>query len=122
QKLLKFEKKSGQFFSDSNKFLHHTFAEYLANKENIITLDDRLHIYHEGKYISDENLLKRKMTALIPELKEKDRNEVIHQLRYTTPIKEHAEARYIGVKNGVYDLKENELLESSPGFIITNQI
>ena len=113
---------SSDYFGKNNKFLHDKFSQYLIEELNIIMLDDRLHFYKDGIYMPDEMLLKREMARLISSLKEANRNEVIHQLKYTAPIYELADARYIGVRNGIFDLRENRLLENSPTFILTSQI
>ncbi|MFD1708916.1 phage/plasmid primase, P4 family [Siminovitchia sediminis] len=111
----------GQFFNEKT-FLHHEFACFLVKKENIIQLDDRLHVYIKGRYVADDNLIKRKMINIIPKLKETQLNEVMARLKLIAEVKEHAPTRYIGVKNGVYDLEKDRILNHSPEFVITNQI
>ncbi|MYL47668.1 hypothetical protein GLV94_18675 [Virgibacillus halodenitrificans] len=109
-------------FFDDKRFLHHEFAKHIGYKENIIKLDKRLHIYKEGKYVADEELIKKKIITVIPDLTENRIREVILRLKLITREKAHAEPRYIGVKNGVYDLIGNKLLDHDPDIVITNQI
>ncbi len=110
------------FFDDNKKFLHHEFAKHIAYKENIIKLDKRLHIYKEGKYVADEESIKKRIINVIPNLTENRIREVLLRLKLIAMEKEHADPRYIGVKNGVYDLIENKLLDHNPDIVVTNQI
>ena len=52
-----------QFFGEKNKFLHHKFACYLVKNWNIISLDERLHIYNNGKYVANDVFIKRLIHA-----------------------------------------------------------
>src|SRR5699024_4991603 len=85
-------------------------------------LDERLHIYDSGKYVADDNYIKRLIVQIIPSLKISQIREVMERLELVSPIKKHADPRYIGLKNGVYDIVENKLLEHNPKFVITNQM
>jgi len=109
-------------FYEKDKFLHHKFACYLVKNWNIISLDERLHIYDNGKYVANDVFIKRLIITVIPGLTVNKVREVMERLKLVATIKHHADPRYIGVKNGVYDLEENKLLEHDPSFVITNQI
>lgn len=108
------------FFNENGNFLHHHFAEYLVKYEHIIRLDGRLFIYEGGQYIADNNLIKRKIIDYIPSLRNNNIREIMERLVLIAKNEEHASPRYISVKNGIYDLEENTLLEHGPGMIITN--
>ncbi|RDW15958.1 phage/plasmid primase, P4 family [Oceanobacillus chungangensis] len=112
---------SSQFYYE-NTFLHHNFACYLVKEWNIICLDERLHIYENGKYVANDTYIKRLIVTIIPNLTVSKVREVMERLKLVSPQKEHSDPRYIGVKNGVYDIEENRLLNHSPEFVITNQI
>lgn len=116
------EVEASQFFNENNTFLHHKFACYLAENWNIISLDERLHIYDNGKYVADDTYIKRLIVTILPSLTVSKVREVMERLKLVVPVKQHSEPRYIGVKNGVYDLQNKKLLDHSPDFVITNQI
>lgn len=116
------EVEASQFFNENNTFQHHNFACYLAENWNIISLDGRLHIYDNGKYVADDTYIKRLIVSILPSLTVSKVREVMERLKLVVPVKQHSEPRYIGVKNGVYDLQNKKLLDHSPDFVITNQI
>lgn len=62
------------------------------------------------------------MLSHIPTLSDNRRREVLRYLRLICPILEPAESRFIAFKNGIYDLKEDTLIDFSPDFVITNRI
>lgn len=110
-----------QFF-DGNKFLHHVVARYVADRLNIALIDNNLHYYDAGKYISNNRKIKTFMTKLIPQITEAQRNEVLNHLPHIVEHKEHAPQRYIGVKNGIYDIEKDILLKHSPKIVLTSLV
>src|SRR5699024_8713024 len=62
------------------------------------------------------------MTKLIPQITEAQRNEVLNHLPHIVEHKEHAPQRYIGVKNGVYDIEKDILLKHSPKIVLTSLV
>lgn len=112
---------ASQFYYE-NTFLHHNFACYLVKEWNIVSLDERLHIYDNGKYVANDTYIKRLIVTILPNLTISKVREVMERLKLVSPQKAHADPRYIGVKNGVYDIVESKLLDHSPEFVITNQI
>ena len=104
-------------------FLHNVFAYYLKSEFHIVRINDQLHIYDDGIYKSGYRYIERKMVQIIPTLKNNNRSEVLKFLEIITPEEtEPADARYLGFRNGIYDLDTGELIPFSPDIILTNVI
>lgn len=110
-------------FFKGNTFLFDRFANYLKREHHIIRINNRLHIYKDGKYEANEKLIYNAMLTHLPQLSKAKRKEVMSYLEdliiENTPV---ADVNLIAFKNGVYNLKEGTLLPFSPGIVITNKI
>lgn len=125
RKVVKFDKNRGKkanFFSDDGKFLHHEMAKYLIQEYKIIILEEKIHYYDGRKYVNNDNDLKSFMTKIVETIKENQRNEVIHSIRYMASEGKHAPSRYIGVRNGVYDIQEKTFMNHTPELVFTTLI
>lgn len=122
ERLLEFKQKSGSFFNENNRFLHHKMAKHLIHEHNIIILENQIHYYDGKKYINDDNKLKTAMTNIVETIKENQRNEVLHSIRYMASEQEQASSRYIGVQNGIYDIKKDKFINHSPEIVFTSLI
>ncbi|HLR66904.1 MAG TPA: phage/plasmid primase, P4 family [Virgibacillus sp.] len=109
-------------FYMGKKFQHYKMAEYLKSKFKTIILDEKLYFFEGKIYKSNDYLLKRKMTELEITIKESQRQEVLHTLKYISPNEEHSSANFIAVRNGVIDINTNQLYLHSPDYIITSLI
>ena len=94
------------FFLGST-FLFDKFANYMINNHHIVKINGQLHIYKDGIYCSDLNVIAGVMRSYIPDMTEE---------------KELSDARYIGFNNGVYDVVDDTLNAFSPEYVITNKI
>ncbi|MFQ3837907.1 hypothetical protein [Staphylococcus pseudoxylosus] len=103
----------------SDKFQHNEFGDYLIEKYHIIHINNRLHIYDNGIYVNDERLIKRAMVKEIPIIKRIQQSEVMEYLKNTALVNNEEPAHLIPLKNGVYDIKNEELLQHSPNLIFT---
>ena len=110
-------------FFDGKRFLFDKFANFLKSKYHIQKINNQLHIYRDGQYINNTNVIENEMINCIPDLKQKDRKEVLSYLDVmicdSVP---HSDARYIAFKNGIYDIVTDEFLDFSPDFVILNKI
>ena len=110
------------FFS-KNVFLFDKFAVYLKSQHNIKRINNQLHIYNDGIYVSGYAEIESVMIHHIPQLSKQRRSEVLSYLevliRENTPV---SEPTLIAFRNGVYDIKTNTLHQFSPDYIITNKI
>lgn len=110
-------------FFKGTTFLFDKFAVFLKNNHHIIKINNQLHLYKDGIYISGQDEIESVMIYHIPQLNRAKRKEVFDYLelliRDNTPIEN---ANYIAFRNGVYNIENDELLSFSPEFIITNKI
>ena len=99
-------------------------SELMISRDYVIRMDKRVFIYQpgKGKYSEDVDDLKRKMDTYMPSLTKSMREEVLENLRLHAPERQFSNVNYLLFKNGVYDLDKKCLVESSPQYIIPNQI
>lgn len=109
------------FFLGST-FLFDKFANYMINNHHIVKINGQLHIYKDGIYCSDMNVIAGVMRSYIPNIKKSQKTEVIDYMYDMTEEKEISDARYIGFNNGVYDVVDDTLNAFSSEYVITNKI
>ncbi|UXU51440.1 DNA primase family protein [Staphylococcus arlettae] len=117
-----FDKKA---YFKNKRFLHYEFALFLFNRHSGCLLDGIPHVFTGKKYEPVDKYTIRSLTMnYIPTLTENQNKEVYFKLDALCRDneREQADARYIGVKNGVYDVIDKELHDFSPDFRITNVI
>ncbi|WP_426361016.1 DNA primase family protein [Mammaliicoccus sciuri] len=112
------EENINAFFEDK-KFAHHKFSKYITKKYHIITLDNTLHIYHDGIYIHDELKIKQHIINEISTLKQTQIRETLEYIRLIAPVKDHASPFFIPVLNGIYDFNSHTLVPHSPDIVVT---
>ena len=111
-------------FFNGKTFLFNVFADELMKRFNIVRINKQLHIYQDGVYVNDPQLIEQKMIEIIPLLSKTKRQEILSYLNIllvNSDVKV-ADARYIAFKNGIYDIVEDEIIEFDPSIIITNKI
>lgn len=110
-------------FFKGTTFLFDKFAVFLKNNHHIIKINNQLHLYKDGIYVSGQDEIESAMIYHIPQLNRAKRKEVFDYLelliRENTPTES---ANYIAFRNGVYNIENDKLLSFSPDFIITNKI
>lgn len=109
----------------SKNFVFTEFGDDMIRQFNIKKIDNRLHIYHEGIYISNQNYIENAMVRTGgATLNSSKRTEVLKYLNIK--ILKNASTLYhedlIAFENGVLDLNTGELLPFSPDYIILNKI
>lgn len=109
-------------FFKGNTLLHDKFAEYLKHEENIIKINGILHIYKDGIYTFDQVEIEKAMIKHIPGLTKSKRNEVLAYLGLITEDKEESNSNYIVLKNGLYDIKTDELIDYDVDYIAKNKV
>lgn len=109
------------FFLGST-FLFDKFANYMINNHHIVKINGQLHIYKDGVYCSDLNVIAGVMRSYIPNIKKSQKTEVLDYMYDMAEEKEISDARYIGFSNGVYDVIDDVLNPFSPEYVITNKI
>lgn len=110
------------FFKGST-FLFDKFATYIKNNNHIIRINNQLHLYRDGIYVSGQTDIEAEMIKHIPQLNRSKRQEVMAYLdimiRENTPA---TDASMIAFRNGVYNLIDESFQPFSPEMVITNRI
>lgn len=110
------------FFMGST-FLFDKFATFLKNNNHIIKINNQLHIYKNGIYISGLAEIEAEMIQHIPGLNRAKRTEVLAYLDILIRENSKAEdANLIAFENGLYNIVDDSLVEFTPEHIITNKI
>lgn len=109
-------------FYIKNKLQYEKLAKYLIANENIIKINDQLHIYKDGYYSNDISHIEKVLLKYIQNSTKTPRGEVIRYLELLTTNSRTSNTKYIVFNNGVFDLETKELMEHSPRFIIKNKI
>lgn len=110
-------------FFRERTFLFDKFAMFLRSNCHIIKINNQLHLYRDGIYISGAAEIEGEMIKLIPDLNKAKRAEVLAYLDIL--IRENTQpedANFIAFKNGLYSLADNELIPFTPEHIIVNRI
>lgn len=110
------------FFMGST-FLFDKFATFLKNNNHIIKINNQLHIYKNGIYISELAEIEAEMIQHIPGLNRAKRTEVLAYLDILIRENFKAEdANLIAFENGLYNIVDDSFVEFTPEHIITNKI
>lgn len=120
--ILRDESFKKECFYLKGKLQYEKLAKYLITEENVIKINDQLHIYNEGVYTSDLKIIEKILLKYINNSTNANRTEVIKYLEILAENKYEESPRYIALKNGILDLETRELLEFSPKRIIKNKI
>lgn len=110
------------FFMGST-FLFDKFATFLKNNNHIIKINNQLHIYKNGIYISGLAEIEAEMIQHISGLNRAKRTEVLAYLDILIRENSKAEdANLIAFENGLYNIVDDSFVEFTPEHIITNKI
>ena len=110
-------------FFKGTTFLFDKFATFLKNNHHIIRVNNQLHLYKDGIYISGQSEIESAMISHIPQLSKAKRSEVMSYLDIL--IREEtfaAPSHLIAFRNGIYNIYDNTLTPFTPGYVITNKI
>lgn len=110
-------------FFNKTTFLFEKFAAYMRSQHHIIRVNNQLHLYKDGIYISGQSEIEAEMIRHIPNLNKAKRSEVLSYLdiliRDNTPV---SSPDLIVFKNGIYNLQTGELQPFNPAYVIINKI
>lgn len=110
-------------FYRGTTFLFDKFAVFMKNNHHIIRINNQLHMYQDGIYISGQTDIEGEMIKHIPQLNRAKRKEVLDYLdimiRENTPA---AEANLIAFRNGILNVYDDTFTPLTPEHIITNRI
>lgn len=110
-------------FFKGTTFLFDKFAVFLKNNHHIIKINNQLHMYHDGIYVSTQQDIENAMIQHIPQLNRAKRTEVMAYLdimirENTTPT----DANLIAFRNGLFNIIDNVFIPFTHEHIITNKI
>lgn len=110
------------FFKGST-FLFDKFAMFLKNNSHIIKVNNQLHLYDDGIYVSGKQRIEYEMLKQIPEMNRAKRTEVFDYLNIIVQDNlETTDVNMIAFRNGIYDVANGQLLPFTPDYVITNRI
>jgi len=110
-------------FFKGQQFLFDKFAVYMKNNHHIIRINNQLHMYQDGIYISGQADIEGEMIKHIPSLNRAKRKEVLDYL--DVMIRENTaatEAHMIAFRNGVLNILDDSFTPFTPDHVITNRI
>ena len=111
------------FYGKNGQLLFNVFAAYIKNNHHVIKLDNQLHIFKDGVYVSGYDVIEKEMIKIIPTLTARNRAEVLKYLELIAPeVKGTASAKYIAFNNGIYNLDTEKLEDFNPEIIVKNKI
>lgn len=110
-------------FNVNGKLSYLEFAKHLVAEKNICRINNKLHMYHNGVYTSNINLIEATMLDYIPTLRSANRVETLKTIELLCiQNKELSSENYISFKNGIYDIENEILLRHDPKYLMLNQI
>lgn len=123
---------SGRFFNvtptGSLKFIPKKLGDYLLDKYSILNIESYLHYYDNGVFYdkATRRLINDKIVELLGDSwKEKYRDEAIGYIKdvtYIEPDNLPENDGIINVRNGMYDIRNGELLPHSPDYMSLAQV
>lgn len=110
-------------FFKGTTFLFDRFAVFLKNNHHIIRINNQLHLYKDGIYVSGQAEIESAMIKHIPQLNKSKRSEVMAYLdiliRENTPA---APAHLIAFRNGLFNIHDDTFVPFTHEQVITNKI
>lgn len=120
--ILRDESFKKESFYIKGKLQYEKLAKYLIANENIIKIDNNLHIYKDGYYSNDSLDIEKILLKYIQNSTKTPRAEVIRYLELLTTNKRQSNSKYIACNNGILDLETKEIHDFSSNYIIKNKI
>lgn len=109
-----------ELFYYKNKFLHHVFADFIKSEEQIVKINNNLHIYNGDIYTTDN--IEATLIKHLPELNKANRCETMSYLELIADVMEAAPANFIALKNGVFDIDTMTMRGFSPDLALQNKL
>lgn len=110
-------------FFKGTTFLFDKFAVFLKNNHHIIRINNQLHLYKDGIYVSGQAEIESAMIHHIPQLNKAKRSEVMAYLDIL--IRENtlaAPANLIAFRNGLFNIHDDSFAPFTHEHVITNKI
>ncbi len=110
------------FFFENKTFRHDRLGQFLIQEMSIVRIDEQLHSYSDGFYISGTKAIETKMVTMIPTLKDGQIKETLSYIRRTSKTVEQEPPKYIGFANGILNLETASMQDFTPEIVIINKI
>lgn len=119
-----FEKIDDTIFFEEGKFRHDLMGNHLIQKNNIVSINGKLHMYNGCYYEASmrDKAIERCCVDLVSNLSQHNRKEVLSYIELYANDMSVSKADYITFANGIYDIKADKLLPFSPEIIDVAQI
>ena len=111
-----------QSFYIKGKLQYEDLAKYLIENQNIVKINNQLHIYKDGVYTNNLNEIEKSMLKYINNSTKNIRNEVINYLNLLAPEQVQASSNLIALGNGIFNIATKQLQDFNPKIIIKNKI
>jgi len=107
----------------TEKLDHEQIAEILITENTIKLFNGDIYIYDNGVYNNSQKTLEQKILDIYKKASKRTREEVISYLKIQleNEIKE-VDINYINFKNGLYDIKNNKLIQHNVDIFTINQL
>lgn len=122
KKELEIEQIEYQDISEPEKMSHNIIANQLLEENEIRVYENTLYIYENGVYKKNEKSIHRKIIEIYPKSTIRMQKEVISYLLTIAPEAELQYDNFINFKNGLFDLRTNQIIQHSPQYFTVNQI
>ena len=109
-------------FFNGKTFLHDVFGRFMINNYHVKKIGGRLVIYHDGIYTDDLNTIYGIIRSELPQIKKNQKSEITDYLYDMAPEGTLTDVDYIAFRNGILNIKTDQLISFSPEYVITNKI
>ncbi|MBU3107160.1 DNA primase [Clostridium gasigenes] len=109
-------------FYIKGKLQYEKLAIYLIREHHVIKINDKLHVYKEGYYTSDEDEIERIMLQYIINSTRTPRLEIIRYLELKSEEVDMESPKLLTLKNGVLNLENKTLIDFTPDHKIKNKV
>ncbi len=114
---------SKPIFFKVTTFLFDKFATYIKNNNHIIRINNQLHLYKNGIYVSGQSEIETAMIRHIPQLNRAKRTEVLSYIDLLIEENTPATGAYmVAFRNGLLNIIDDSFVPFSPEHVITNII
>lgn len=119
---LEIEQIEYQEIKESDKPSHDIIARRLLQENEIRVFEDTLYIYENGVYRRNEKSINRKIIEIYPKATTRMQKEVKSYLLTMAPEVQLKYENVINFRNGLFDLRTNQIILHSPKYFTINQI
>lgn len=120
--ILRDEAFNKESFFKGSQLLHDKYARFIMSEEHVVSINDTLHVYHDGIYTSKPRIIEGKFIKHLPMLTKAKRSEVLSYLELIAPDKELVVNSEIVVNNGILNLDGLTIRAFDENYICRNKL